>query len=151
MMFPQYGDRFLVDADHPGSAALGCSFDSLAADNGGRPAESNLSCAKIHGLPPEVKQFAATRAGVGSKTVEGEQPVDACDSQEGIQLFCGPDPARFGAAITRALGSFGRVDSQQLLDIDSVRQGLAQGAVYVGDGPTRQWPTVRTAMLRQLA
>src|SRR5215510_4115709 len=68
MVFPQYDDGFPVDADHPGSASLGCSCDSLAADNSGRLAESNLSCAKIHGLPPEVEQFTTTRAGVGSKT-----------------------------------------------------------------------------------
>jgi hypothetical protein len=49
-------------------------------------------------------------------------------SEEAIQLLDGPDPGWLDATALRALRCFGRIDGQQLLNVDGVDQGLAQGA-----------------------
>lgn len=46
-------------------------------------------------------------------------------SEEAIQLLDGPDPGRLGTAAAGALGCFGRIDGQQLLNVHGVGQGLA--------------------------
>ncbi len=116
-MLPQDGDSFTVDADHAGPAALGGSFHALAAHYGGGAAERDLSGVQVDCLPAEVEQLAAASASVGSEPVEGIQAMGPCGGQEQVQLLSCPDAAWFGVAIPRALGSFGRVDGEQLLNV----------------------------------
>lgn len=56
--------------------------------------EGDLGRVEIHSLPAEVEQLAAACAGIGSQTVEGEQPVNTRNGQEVVKLLGGPDPAR---------------------------------------------------------
>jgi hypothetical protein len=72
---PRTVNSFAIDADSSGPAAFRGTFHALAAYDGGGPAEDNLCGVEIHGITPEVKQFAASCAGVGRQTVERKEPV----------------------------------------------------------------------------
>ena len=50
----QDGDGFAVDADGAGPAALGGTFDALAAYDGCRAAEGDLGRVEIYGVPSQV-------------------------------------------------------------------------------------------------
>jgi hypothetical protein len=74
-MSAEHGHGFAVDADGAGPAAFGGALDTLAADDGSRPAESHLGGVEVHGAPAEIQEFATSCAGVGSEPVEGKEPV----------------------------------------------------------------------------
>jgi hypothetical protein len=44
-------------------------------------------------------------------------------------LLGGPDAGWFGAAVPREFRSFGRVDCEELLDVNGVSERLPEGAV----------------------
>jgi len=146
----QDGHGVTVDADHPGSAALGGSFDALAAYHGGGAAEGDLGCVQVHRLPAEVEQLAAAGAGIGRQVVEGEQPVRSRSAQEGVHLPGGPHPGWFGPALPGPLRLLGRVDGKELLNVHGIFQGLTQRAVDMRHRPRRQWPAITATVLGQL-
>lgn len=72
-------------------------------------------------------------------------------NEEGVELIGAPDLSRFNVTITRAFRAVGWIGRKQLVDMDCICECLAQGAVYVRNGPCRQWPSFVATVVGQVA
>jgi hypothetical protein len=72
-------------------------------------------------------------------------------TEEGGELIGAPDASRFNVTITRALRAVGWIGCQQFVDMHCICECLAQSAMYVRNGPCRQWPSIVAAVLSQIA